>query len=421
MCQIYLFGILEIEIFRLESTRYVYHVSYLQGCIALADAVSPAGSATAFRECIASYVEIRTEFIEDGLAYPADHPDILHRDAVLERLLGASPSDVKRKMILKFHFNAGFLKHSGPVLCKRSFAVVCAQAIFPAPYSLWKRSRWVKTTRPIREICLLFAIGSLGPYSIRKWLGSIDREPDLAALAVQDVEQTKQAMTDFVAKNRQARVDALTWSSSHPGPRLMLLISGLSVGVAAMDTKLVHGSIQWRLDQASNLISNSIAPEFGLVEAAKGTDAIQFFEAAKTLLDSDEYWRALPSHEHTHGAQATAFAVISVQILGMHFFYLRTCTYPWKLWRILGEPQIIPEILRDRWCIKCEFTQDFLTKFPTPEHLSSFACRAILIAMAVTIRLDTFPIENRFGWLRRWKGLNTTTHEQELLTMSSFF
>ena len=129
-------------------------------------AVQPAGAAAEFRRCIAETIFERVD-INELLRVPGPHHlAVVQLDHILDRLLGDSPSDTKRKMILKFHFNAGVLKRAGPV-DRRMLADVCAEAIFPCPYPVWKRARWMKTSRPIREITLLFTMG-VGPLAVKK-------------------------------------------------------------------------------------------------------------------------------------------------------------------------------------------------------------------------------------------------------------
>ena len=128
----------------------------------------------------------------------------------------------------------------------------------------------------------------------------------------------------------------------------------------------------------------------------------------------------MQTSEHTHAAASVAFAVLSRQAANMHYqFWSRSFSYPWKLWRILDNPGLIDEVLADPWCLKDDFTRDFLTKYYNRDQLKSLAARTVLLSMAMMIRVDTYPLENRFGWMRRFKGLSTTTHEQELVGLSS--
>jgi hypothetical protein len=393
------------------------------GCIALAKSLEPAGAARDLRTCIEEALIEKLDLVENGIPYSASHPDIVFRDQVLDRLLGSTPSDEKRKAILRFHFNGGILKSLGPSMSRATIARVCAKALLPAPIPIWKRSRWAKTSRPLREVALLFSMNGLAERALQKWLGSALKPPSAPLPMLLDLARDPGPdATDYIERNKQARLDALSWSRSHPGPRLMILVSGLSSGIDALDQKLVRGSVHTQRQQMFHLASSSVAPDLNIVASAKGIDAKQLFTSLHDQFWTEEFWGVLPCSEHTHGAASVAFAVLSRQAVGMHHhFGSRSSAYPWKLWRILDEPDMIDQVLADPWCIKDDFARGFLTRYSSKEKLLSDSCRTVLIAMALTIRVDTYPLENRFGWMRRFKGLATTTHEQELVGISSHF
>ena len=102
---------------------------------------------------------------------------------MLETCLGTQLADEKRKEILKCHWNAGLLKRHGEGISKRAVADATAAAVFDAPYLVWKRSRWIKTTRPLRDIALLFNIGpGVAEEAIHRWLGRRDNAGNLLAI-----------------------------------------------------------------------------------------------------------------------------------------------------------------------------------------------------------------------------------------------
>jgi hypothetical protein len=125
-----------------------------------------------FRKALEAELLLQVEVFDSAVPLASHHADIVFRDLVLDRLLPRDDtSDAKRKAVLQHYFNAGFLRHIGPVTSKEDLAKACAEAILPAPIVVWRRSRWAKTSRPLREVGLIFAVGAtVGQKAIHRWL-----------------------------------------------------------------------------------------------------------------------------------------------------------------------------------------------------------------------------------------------------------
>ena len=131
-----------------------------------------AGSASELRRCVAAAVEADLDVRENGQPLPEHHAAMRRLSALLDETLRShAPSDLKRRSILKYHFNGGIMRHMGPLLDLSVAADAIAQALLPSPVPIWKRQRWAKKARPLKECALLFSIGSVGPKAVKMWLG----------------------------------------------------------------------------------------------------------------------------------------------------------------------------------------------------------------------------------------------------------
>ena len=170
------------------------------------------------------------------------------------------------------------------------------------------------------------------------------------------------------------------------------------------------------------MAEHQVVPELNLMLASRASEAVGFFDKISSQFFDSSLWCVLAPQHRTYAAASTAFAVMARQAVGMFYqFFTRRSTYPWKLWLLLTRPEIANEIHKSPWCMRDDFTQGFLLKYDTLEKLQSDGCRSALVAMASILRVDTYPIENRFGWMRRFKGVVTTTHEDELRNTSAHF
>ena len=162
---------------------------------------------------------------------------------------------------------------------------------------------------------------------------------------------------------------------------------------------------------------------------AKGILGRSFFANIRHAFFDSDYWDVLVEAERTHAASSVAFTIMARLVVGWHFsFYTREHTYPFKLWRLLENDllllnDVVTSIKEDCWHMLDPFARAFITVYKGVmlTGLKSTSCRMALLALALTLRHDTYQLENRFGWMRRFKGLVTATLEQELETISSHF
>jgi hypothetical protein len=168
----------------------------ISGCIAVAIALEPSGSTYDLRTCLALEIEAALEVYDGAVPPPDSNPEVARWHRVLEATLSESPSDLKRHFILKTNFNGGLLKHFAREPSKTAVSKLCSQAFLPAPVPLWKRSRWAKTLRPLREFSLLFSLGVVFEKALRRWLrqNTVDDLPaieDNGAAAAADVKRAE--------------------------------------------------------------------------------------------------------------------------------------------------------------------------------------------------------------------------------------
>ena len=144
----------------------------VSGTIALATALQPVGTAAELHTCISAVILKRARIIQRARILPDEHDDVSYLSTFFDIFLGTAPSDQRRKAIIKFHWHSSVLTHHGHALCIQALAEALAQAICPAPFQLWKRGRWARSTRPLREVTLLSTIGSIGEEVVHTWRSS---------------------------------------------------------------------------------------------------------------------------------------------------------------------------------------------------------------------------------------------------------
>ena len=405
----------------------------ISGCLAIAQANHDSGSAETLRSSLAHSIARHLTVLRTSPAPSSHSPALRHRDMVLDTLISDTPPDEKRKAILRHYFNGGFLVYHGPE-SENTVAAATAEALYPQAFDMWSRSRWVKTLHPLKQVALLFNCGAgVGEEACENWLRrSLETEqarPHLESHLRGDPaeEAPPQTHTSWAEANKQARVDANEYIHSKPGPRLWILICSTQPAVWSMDSLLLHGSSKWRQQQMATFVEHpEKMPETQTVQAAAGSFAGRFFERMRTRMAADPCWEALPEHTRTCAVASSSFAVQARLVVWMHTkFWTKSIRYPEKLWLLLLPAfvalGIAQDILDEAWCLKCDFTIAFLTVYHTVALLTSEECRAVLWALALWLRRDTFPLECRFGWLRKFRGLTKFTHEKELSANSAVF
>ena len=175
----------------------------LSGSIALClAAMQPAGEASRLRDFLAEHINAAYQIFPEAPPPCSTHPDVVQFQKLLNRVFGSSPSDNKRKMVLQFHFNGGILQYMGPQLCRSSASTAVAQALLPAPIPVWRRSRWIKSMRPLRECTLLFCVGEPSVSAVQRWLGEKQRPSGLPGLPPGDQDDDSDPEADVEADVR---------------------------------------------------------------------------------------------------------------------------------------------------------------------------------------------------------------------------
>ena len=154
--------------------------------------------------------------------------------------------------------------------------------------------------------------------------------------------------SDWAARNHQARMDTLEWALTKPGPRLLVLTSAMIPGVTAFDQILKAGSAAQLRREMMKLIQGGPQPSLRLLMTSRTASTQPFFDAMKRQLFGSDFWEVLEGTERTLAAASVSFAIMGRVATGFHWhFTTRPTTYPWKLFRLVQEPQLASEIVVD--------------------------------------------------------------------------
>ena len=223
--------------------------------------------------------------------------------------------------------------------------------------------------------------------------------------------------------NKAAKISLLDWAMTLPGRRLVRLVVGmgpaarfcrvqLRIGSAEHQQRLMRllcdakGHEEQRSDESEVL-------EYPWVAAASGRYCAVFWQCLELLFSDHDQWAAVP--EPTREDATRAFAGLARNGGGVHFLISEPMhQYPHKLFRMLDSLDMtaVDDIMNDCPELRDAFSRDFLEEFNTQSKLKSPLARAILVALARVMRLDTFPLECGFAFLKRITKVFGSTNTQ---------
>ena len=92
-----------------------------------------------------------------------------------------------------------------------------------------------------------------------------------------------------------------------------------------------------------------------------------------------------------------------------------------RVFKLLASPEYAAEVAAAIPCMRSPFDKYMLTTFASIAALQSDLAMAILLCIAYVGRLDTVPLECRFGFIKRINILSSLSHTQSFATASAKF
>jgi hypothetical protein len=117
-----------------------------------------------------------------------------------------------------------------------------------------------------------------------------------------------------------------------------------------------------------------------------------------------------------------AWSMLGIAACGVHQLIERHLTgYPIKIFFLLITPTLAfaTELIQDPNCLKDVWSRRWLLHWKTAEGLISQHCLAILLAIALMLRVDIFRIECRHSMIRRLHRCKGETHLPDLQQVSA--
>ncbi len=141
----------------------------MSGIINLALALQPAGAAAAFRGCLRHVIK-NSIVVYDAASPPLpDSPGVKHRTRIFDLLLGKSPEERRRSIILhsllKGPISGDTVEYYGPASDVDDFCEKLAANLLPNAIQVFARHRWLNSTEAIRDTTLIFSVCNLGDFT----------------------------------------------------------------------------------------------------------------------------------------------------------------------------------------------------------------------------------------------------------------
>ena len=126
-------------------------------------------------------------------------------------------------------------------------------------------------------------------------------------------------------------------------------------------------------------------------------------------------WQAVPPVMWVAGLASRALSIVYTTRCAIEQLALVSLRcFPFALWQLIEDRSIATAqvLLNEPQCTWCEFTKQFFARFNTAARLCSDEARALLVAMAIFVRVEITRIECRHAQLRKmvmasatWKPL----------------
>jgi len=223
-------------------------------------------------------------------------------------------------------------------------------------------------------------------------------------------------------RNRNSQTAALKFARSNPTTPLTIGTLTMQLSVRFLNKIEKVASEEYdRQEWFRCMVTGSCESRMDF--AIGGTLDRTTIELAGQLMDDPERWHALGRPGQSWEAAALAFVQISAILCALEALaFLTWRRFPWLLWALVRNPsrELAQHILDAPGCMKDRWTQWFLSHYATVDALLTSG-RAVLQALAHTLRFDITRVECRNAALRRLLRSLGSTHCPYIRNVSADF
>ena len=401
----------------------------ISGSIALAFVLSQSAGRESFMEAGRKVLKERLVIVAGGVP-PSDNSESTQwTAAVLRAYCDAVPTAAARDLAVRLRhlFRGDWQQREIPVYVSSELsedevhAVVeewldeATDALFSLPIPIFARSRWCTSAKVSAPLFLLTQINDLLPdveilmlelmgYKLQ---GPEQRDDDLVieetAIVVQAAADADSYWASFNSKAR-SNVEKMS-RDVLLGFSTVFWLHGLQPVIVLLQHLLHVGSGHWEKLEVRKALQQQ-RRNFRILLASNGEVLKAFKRSYTDVLHTAAHWYVLPKKFYYVRYRSLIWAW-ATRPLGAILLLLEAAwlAYPYRLFLLLDPSRDLKttaEMLeRDPECLLDDFARAFKSIFPKAVDLMSERCLAILVCLALLVRLDTSRIEARHAALRR--------------------
>ncbi len=421
--------------------------SMLSGCIAFALGLKGGGSMQEMRRLLKEILMVSV-VVRRCSPPPTGHPSVKARSYLLDLFFPDKQTDLQgrqRRVVLESSLHGDPASLWIEYCCSDespdldNWAETLATALLPSNFPVFQKGRWMKSVSPVQSLGLLANFHALLPRLMtardlvakgkdagirppaRLFLQDAPSHDDLAIVvwdpnaadAGQDDElggnferqSYKTPEEDWTEYNTRQRGDAVKLGLHQHAPAdLGIFCCVCNPCVGLMRRMLDISSRGWARKQVLAARGKDAFVMTRIAWYHTGNVTKPYFGNLADLMHNEKPWAFLRSQDRTWRAFALAFCELSRSGAGVdQMLRMRHDGYPFRLFGILGEDYVnaARRVLADPPCVRCEFTNAFLSTRSTVEALCSPVSRYLLFCVALLVCLDTAAVECRHAALRR--------------------
>jgi hypothetical protein len=409
--------------------------SSISGIIALGLSMKGGGSASRFRQCIATILEESAILAPNGCPPSPTSSARKFRTMLFDLCLPSTTNaDRQRRFKLEYLFTGDIRSDAIEVFIpaeeytNKTWAREAAQALFPAALQVFPRGRWCSSLHIISSVCLLAGVHGVLHKAATLWLKPhVDtvvscRRLVVAAGGSQPVPDQNTPSEGPTANywkefNAKQRTTAFAFTSTYELDNLLIMRVAVEP-MAAFLRYLFHvRSPAWEQNQKARVVAGENRT-FRITEAWAGRLSAALFDDLAKLMFEEPPWLILAPSSRISRNLSLAFAALCREGGGVfHLFQRDHRSYPCKLFGLLvhrSRAAHAQQIITDPACLKDSLTLALLRKYGTSESLCSQPCIAVLTCLAVLLELDTADVECRHAWIRRHMVAKSATWSQHI-------
>ena len=234
-------------------------------------------------------------------------------------------------------------------------------------------------------------------------------------------EGTQGGETNHAALNAANRRIAANWLLTRPFDRLVLQRLVMEPLRALHRKQFSVASDDWEMAQRAKALRAAKLGKTGfgvrdyrLCLAAKGDDERHFVESLNLLLGPSPLWSLVPINSYTVAFSSLAFRLLSRAGCVIHDLLThRHQKFPFKMFRLLGEPHLAEEFSQVPPCLMDEWSLDMLASHPT---LSGPDFQHKLLLVCLMGWKDISPVEARHATVRRLLNMASLQTRPQVLS-----